>query len=199
MPLDFDLIQKSTEYSGKKLDYLENTDCPDLFLVNDFLHENILEKLKQFVYIVPNKKWQRVPGSQFRKKITWEPDTVYEEVFQVFLNLTPKINKLFKKNTVFLGLTIWKDETDYLIPVHIDHPKIDIALQIYINDSTVNLATKFIYNDKIIEPKYLTNCGYLLNQSAKIPHYMTIPVPENYTRYSIYAIWSTDANKNYHK
>ena len=67
-----------------------------------------------------------------------------------------------------------------------------ILLQLYtfyLSESTVDLATKFSFNDKILSTDYKKNCGYLVDNSVGVPHYMNTPVPADHIRYSLYAMW----------
>lgn len=192
MKLSFDLIEKSTLHCLDKIDTIEKTDCPDLFLTSDFLHPQLLDKLITFV-TTTDLAWEKETYQEYknRQKIHYISDTVIEEVHTVLENLTSAINTKFIKNNRFLGLTIWKDQEGFLVEPHDrDNEIIDLSLQIYLTGGAYDLGTKFEYNDQTIQARYIKNHGYLYNNIRGVKHYMDIPIPKNYTRYSLYAMWS---------
>jgi len=191
MPLDFDLIERATDYSTQQLEKLQASDCPYVFLLSQFLYPKLINKFNQYVMEIDNDKWERT-GSSHRKKLCWIPDTVYEEVHIVFSNLTKNLEEIFNRKNSFLGINIWKDTEGYQILKHIDMPKLDLSIQLYLNSADTNLATTFDYDNKIIQPEYKKNCGYLMDQRGKIIHYMNNLVPKNYVRYSVYAMWTSN-------
>jgi|LakMenE18May11ns_1017448.scaffolds.fasta_scaffold9772491_2 hypothetical protein len=192
MSLEFELIKKSTEYSSGKLKNITKSNCPDLFFLNDFLYPPLMNKLVNFL-ITTDIDWQvEIYQEQLnRLKLNWIPDSVIEEVHIVLENLTSELNQKFNRNNKFLGVTIWKDQEGYTIEKHNkDNSVIDIALQLYLSENLVDLGTKFEYKDEIIQVNYRKNHGYLYDNSQGVPHYMSIPVPKEHIRYSLYAMWS---------
>ena len=192
MPLDQDLINKSTTYSRNCLSHLVPTCSPHLFLIDNFLHPEMLEKLINFVSI-EDVKWELDTWKKDlnRLKLDWVFDSVIEEVHIVLENLTRELNQKFNKTNKFIGLTIWKDLKGYTIAEHTDNEMIDMALQIYLTEhDTIDLSTHFKYAGQITHPIYKINSGYLEDNVIGIPHYMSTPVPIDHTRLSLYAIWS---------
>lgn len=194
MALDFSLIKQSTEYSISQIDKRISTECPYVFLLENFLDPLLIEKLYKYITTADNWVEQEDyhPGDyqNNRLKINWESDTVIEEAHVVFENLTDAINQIYKRNNKFVGINLWKDINGYQIPRHADNPDIDIAMQIYLNSEQGNLGTKFEYQDVTIETPYSQNCGYIMDNEGKIIHYFDSAIPPNYVRYSIYAIWT---------
>jgi len=192
MPLEFELIKKSIEYSLDKIKTMKQSDCPDLFFLNDFLYPLLMDKLVNFL-TTTEIDWQvEIYQEQLnRLKINWIPDSVIEEIHIVLESLTPELNQKFNRNNKFFGITVWKDQEGYTIHKHDkDNSIIDIALQIYLSESLVNLGTSFEYNNEIIQVNYRKNHGYLYDNSRGVTHYMSIPVPKEHIRYSLYAMWS---------
>jgi hypothetical protein len=192
MPLDFELIKKSTEYSLDKLKNMTKSNCPALFFLNDFLYHLMIDKLVDFL-TATEIDWQvEMYQEQLnRSKINWIPDSVIEEVHIVLENLTLELNQKFNRNNKFLGITIWKDQEGYTIHKHDkDNEIIDIAVQIYLTENLTELGTNFEYNNETIQVNYRKNYGYLYDNSRGVPHYMSVPVPKEHIRYSLYAIWS---------
>lgn len=192
MPLDQDLISKSTVKSIDSLDKIVSTECPHLFFIEDFLEHSLLKKLISFISTA-DVEWVKEIDQEYlnRLKLNWVFDSVVEEVHIVLDNLTEKLNQKFNKTNKFIGLTVWKDQEGYTISPHNkDNDLIDIAIQLYLTEGNVDLSTKFEYNGKILHPSYKINSGYLFDNSVGVRHYMITPVPQNYTRFSLYAIWS---------
>lgn len=194
MPLDFDLITNSTNHSLVQLSNIIKTDCPHLYLLENFLNPALLDKLIEFVNDDSNVKWNTVLYQEktVRRSISWIPDTVIEEVHTVMENLTGAMENLFRKNTRFIGISIWKDIHPYSISMHIDNNTVSTAIQIYLTSGPANMNTVFKYNNTEIGAVYQKNSGYIMDNTYKVSHGMLTPVPENHSRYSLYAIWADE-------
>ena len=198
MSLDFKLIEKSIQYA---LDSLKSSAivCPGLLYVSELLDPVLLVKLQD--YISDDKLvWERqedplAMSTYFgRKKINWIPDSVIEETHMVLDGLTDYLNQRFNKQNKFEGLSVWKDEHTYQVPLHTDDLRIDISMQIYLNgDDSMDLGTRFQVNT-VVKIPYKTNHGYLMDNRQNIKHFYNGKSPKDYHRYSLYAIWA-NANK----
>lgn len=193
MPLDFTLIDDSTVYSINQLKNKAPTVSPGLFLLESFLHPQLLAKLNDYI-INADLAWQVEPyqANRNRLKINWVSDSVIEEVHIVMENLTSALNQQFNRTDRFLGVTIWKDQEGYTIERHTDNSTVNLAIQIYLTGSVDDLATKFEYGNVIISADYKENSGYLQDNQLGIMHYLDNPVPKDHVRYSLYAIWTRD-------
>jgi hypothetical protein len=191
MSLDFNLINETTERLVTQIAQREQTACPDLFLVNDVFPESLLDKLTNYA-VNKSDGWVSEVNQKLRTKLNWESDSVIEELHISLENLTEQISDIFHRKEHFLGLSIWKDLPGYKIKKHTDNPEIDAAMQVYLLDGPQNLGTIFEFESTNISVPYRKNCGYLASNRPGIPHYLDIPVPDLYTRYSLYAIWSKD-------
>ena len=107
MPLDFDLIDRSTEYSTKQIQNLINTECPYLFFLDSFIDPELLEKLLNFIS-TEELIWLPETNQEYqnRLKLNWVFDTVVEETHIVLENLTTELNLKFNRNNKFLGLSV---------------------------------------------------------------------------------------------
>lgn len=196
MALDFALIDQSTRYSIDQLNKKIPTDCPYIFILSNFINPVLLEKL--YRYALDSNDWceqERYGSSLYepnRFKINWKADSVIEEIHTVFENLTDTFNQVYKKNYKFSGINLWKDSSGYNITRHVDNPTIDLSIQIYLNDSNCDLGTKFEYANATIKTPYIKNFGYIMDNDGKIIHYFDSLIPPDYTRYSLYAIWSNN-------
>ena len=194
MSLDFELVNQSCLYSKNKLGQLKKTASPHLFLLEDFLNPLLVQKLVDFV-ANDNINWKNnlynknaYPLS--RQQLNWLPDTVVEEVHMVFSDLTLTLNSLLNKSGDFSGISIWRDTAGFGIPRHTDNPSISYAIQIYLVDGPQYLTTVFEYNDEKIQPEFKINSGYLMDNQSKLVHYIEGAVPQDFVRYSVYAIWT---------
>jgi hypothetical protein len=202
MSLDFQLIEQSTQHALAQLEKIEQTSCPYIFFIEELLHHVLLEKLLKYVEqenIIWLPEKPPLDSSSYsinpdRKKLNWAPDTVIEEVHIVLDSVTNSINKIWNRSNNFLGLSIWRDTKNFAIRKHTDNPVIDVALQVYLTESSSIPGTVFEYNNKLIQTKYQKNYGYIMDNQAKVSHFLPKPVPANHTRYSVYAIWSKHIN-----
>jgi hypothetical protein len=196
MAIDFTLIEQSTKYSIGQINEKIPTVCPYVFILPNFIDPTLLGKLYQYSLVSNNWCEQELYGSLLyatnRFKINWEADTVIEEVHTVFENLTDTLNQVYKKNYKFLGINLWKDSAGFHTIKHVDNPGIDLSIQIYLNDIECDLGTKFEYANTTIKTPYIKNFGYMMDNDGKITHYFDSVIPPDYTRYSLYAIWSNN-------
>lgn len=190
MTIDHQLIEKSKSHSEQAFRNKESTHCPHLFFLNNFLNTEILAKVCNFISR-PELPWQTVELQQYRNRqsISWIPDSVVEELYYTFANLTVAIEETVSRKQVFDGINIWKDQFPYTIKKHSDQNSIGSSLQIYLNHCDIDLTTHFSYNEKILKPNNISNSGYFLDNNGKVMHWLENTVPENFARFSIYAIW----------
>lgn len=188
--IDQNLIELSSKHAEVKLLQGTPTSCPYLWTLEDFLPKELIVKLLDFVK-QENLPWTKVIEQQYlnRQSISWLSDTVVEETRQIFDNLTSTVEKLIDSKQTFEGISIWHDQHPYQIPRHIDRSPISAAIQIYLSVGEVDTTTCFEWKNHIIKPKNAVNSGYFMNNKGKVVHYLANPVPEGFSRYSVYAIW----------
>lgn len=192
--LDYQLIQNNSEIAAQALNSLWPTPTPDLWHIQKFCSEDAWTKLKQYIHSVDESAWQPVPWQENRPrhKITWEMDSIIEELHEVCDNNTQLISQKFDMPLHFHGIQIWRDSEGYLIEEHTDNPVIDVAVQIYLFDAPSECGTTFFVTagDTItyVIPHY-HNTGYV-SVNHSVPHCSTRAVPAGLLRYSFYAHWS---------
>lgn len=192
--IDQNLIDKTLTNLVESLNNKQPTVLAGLYQLTSVLGQDIIDKLAVYLQSVNVDKWALVDGqeTQQRKKISWDSDTVIEELHEVFNSVTPIINAQFPEVFVnFWGVSIWKDVEGYNFDWHTDNPDIDIAAQIYLY-TTPGMGTVFgSETDYVLIPSY-SNSGYLAVHSGenKIPHRTESTIPAGVTRYSLYAVWS---------
>jgi hypothetical protein len=192
--INLDLINKNISHVKNSIINRQSTTSSYLLILKDVLQQEILDKLKKYLDTVDNRKWQTVEGQENspRQRISWDGDTVIEELHEIFQSLTEEINLIFpgvRKN--FWGISIWKDSPGYKIDWHTDNPDIDVAMQIYIfNDPGLGTIFRLIDGDIVVPSE--SNTGYLVCHTGdnKIPHRTENIIPDGIVRYSLYAVWS---------
>lgn len=191
MPIDNQLINDSIVHAKQQLINANSTPCPYIFTVENLLYQPLLNKFLHYLESYDN--WKKVDLPLVGRQIlNWEFDTVVEEVHACMEAITSEVNNLLStKHDKFLGLNIWKDVYPYKIKPHTDNPVIGTSMQIYVNNCNANLATNFSYNGEDIALPYNTNSGYVMNNDFRIKHWMDTPVPKDFNRYSLYAIWKS--------
>lgn len=191
MPLDFRLIDESTSYSLERVREAKPSVCPYIYTLRNFLSQPLLTKLLN--HLIEYNAWDEIHRHPGRKEIIWEADTVVEEVFMVMSSLTPAVNDLLLTNhNKFLGINLWKDSNPFTVPRHTDNPIIGTSIQIYLNSCDVDLTTKFLYGDTVINLDYISNSGYMMNNDFRAEHWMYESIPMDFKRYSLYATWGIE-------
>lgn len=192
--IDQSSIRLNSQKLQDSLEKREDTALENLYVVRDVLGNDIVEKLRHYLLSDQDLKWQIVSGQENkpRYRISWDFDTVIEELHEVFENATSKINEIFPgvdKN--FWGISLWKDQPEYRLKWHTDNPDIDVAIQLYLY-TDVGYGTEFKLDDTTVIVDSHHNTGYFVCYSGghQIPHQTQSTVPEGMTRYSLYAIWS---------
>lgn len=192
--IDQKLIEQASQHLARAIQDKHSTSCQDLFLITHVIDQLSLDKLQIYLSTVDENKWQNVQGTSNyrRQRISWDNDTIVEELHDAFALLTPQINDIFPaciKN--FWGISIWKDSPGYTIGWHTDDPDIDTAMQVYLYTVPGNGTVFGSESDFLIVPSE-HNTGYLLEQQQnnRVPHRSERPVPKDITRYSLYAVWS---------
>jgi hypothetical protein len=119
---------------------------------------------------------------------------VFEELYDIFNNLTKQLNTLLNISCNFKHAYFWKDTERFAMKSHTDNPIIAYSLQIYLTKNLdSSFGTTFYHNDQEFKVKPNMNCGYLLdNSKEKISHAPTRQLPHGITRYSLYAIWGNE-------
>lgn len=190
MPLDYDLIQRNCDQAAQAIDTLHPSMVNDLWFVKDFVGEDILDKLE--LYLEQSQNWSQVAGQESfpRHKITWETDSVIEELHDVCNSVTAQLEKKFSRSLIFSGIQIWRDTEGYYFGRHTDNPVIDISLQLYLFDAPSTCGTTFFDHGTRIVLGFFHNTGYVCT-SHDLPHETTSAVPAGAVRYSLYAHWTS--------
>jgi hypothetical protein len=192
--IDNQFIESVARQASHSIEQRQLTKFNCLYTITDFLTNTAVSKLKNYLPNTTEDQWSNVANQEQlnRRKLTWDSDTVIEELHEACNLLTLTICKIADTPLNFLGLQVWKDWDGYKLGPHQDNPIIDASLQIYLFDNSSNLGTTFSNDNIKIEIPYVNNSGYLLTSSniGNIKHYTTSTTPIGVTRYSLYLIWS---------
>lgn len=192
--IDFVLVETGKQILSGSLEQTEKICDPYLFAVKNCLPESCLQKIKQYVTGEPLSAWQSVSGQESlnRKALTWQADSIVEELHMICESATGQICRKFKTPLNFHGIQIWQDGPGYHIAEHTDNLDINVSLQIYLFGVSTDVGTSFRLPDgRWHEICFETNNGYLLlnDHRCLIAHKSTSQVPDNSLRYSVYAVW----------
>jgi hypothetical protein len=192
--IDNQLIEQINQQACRSIKQRQPTVFNCLYTINNFLTDDAVIKLKEYLPTSLDSLWTPVAGQeQFnRKKLTWDSDTIIEELHNACNLLTPTISLISETSLNFLGMQIWKDGDGYSATPHQDDPIIDVSLQLYLFDNDPSLGTTFGNSKNKIEIPYIHNSGYLIFVDGvnDIIHYTTSKTPPGATRYSLYLVWS---------
>ena len=158
----------------------------DLYHVHNLLNPNTLKTILQQAELQTD--WQSVvmQEDKARKSLIWATDGLMDQIWCL-------LNKLdySKFGLKFRHVSLWKDQHPYFIGEHTDHDGVQAAMQIYLSNGPTGLGTWF----EDIEIPHIQNTGYIMNNRSKLKHGMKLIVPENFVRYSLYALFDTDSNE----
>jgi hypothetical protein len=171
-----------------------------LHLVQSVFTQSMLTKLQEYFITnehsdlwVPETTQYNIPmKDRPRHKITWDAETVIEELHEVCNGATNTVQKMYPGSIKpFNGVIIWRDCPGYYFGWHTDNPVINVSMQIYLQGSENNPGTEFeVENNSVIAP-FIPNSGYIVDHSGdnKPRHRVTHAVPEGSVRYSLFALW----------
>jgi hypothetical protein len=176
--------------------FMQRTATPSdqLWTVDSVFPESLLQSLQNYLVQADTGSWESVPEqkSWSRLKISWESDTVVEELHNTCEGLTEAVNSVYPgQHKYFWGISIWKDTAGYEIGWHTDNPDIDVAMQIYLFGDG-KLGTTFLINEQEFVVPGVHNSGYVACYSdrPRLSHRSQGTVPAGQIRYSLYVIWS---------
>lgn len=190
--IDYDLIEKNCHRARMSAEQAASTLVPNLWIVKDFVTEDILDKLESYIDQSDPQQWTLVSGQESmpRHKITWDADSVIEELHDVCASITSQLEQQFQRQLNFAGIQIWRDTEGYYFGPHTDNPVINISLQLYLFDAPSSCGTTFFVNGARYVVGFFHNFGYICT-SHNVQHQTTTPVPAGVNRYSLYAHWTS--------
>jgi hypothetical protein len=154
----------------------------DLWSINNIFTDIELSDLLDKIEL--EKNWQTVDLQENlpRRSLQWVDNGLLDHVWTMINQLN-----FSSFGLKFRNVDIWKDVAPYCIKDHVDNDRVVAAMQIYLNSGPENLGTWF--QDSYIP--FVANTGYIMNNKNKLVHGMKTAVPDNFVRYSLYALFDT--------
>lgn len=190
--------QKSIDHSVRSMSNLTDTFIPHVYVLKNFFNTRMLYLINSFLE-EKDLPWQDQPEYNKsgnivgRQKLEWFPHPVFEEISEILNLVTVQLNTVFKTDTMFKSVHIWKDSEGFEMDKHIDNPIIHYSLQLYLSKNVdKSIGTTFYYNNQEFKMPYEKNCGYLLDNLHPVVHSPSMILPSGVERYSLYAIWTNN-------
>jgi hypothetical protein len=175
-----------------------NTSVTDqIKIVKNAFNQSLMSKLQEYFDENYNSNLWRPESTRRdqvgdRFNISWDPESVIEELNEVCQKITPVVSEIFSDGQKkFKGLVIWRDHPGYYFGWHQDGPDIEVSLQFYLSGSARNPGTEYNIHGNIVVLPFAPNTGYFVNHGVGEQHWHKIvcPVPEGEIRYSLFALW----------
>lgn len=153
---------------------------PYLFHIHNFFNQTTLDQIVDNISKQTNWKPQELQTELPRLSLDWKTDDILDHLWSALSELDYS-----KFGLEFKTVMIWKDSAGYCIKDHVDNDNVKAAILLYLVPGPTNIGTWF--GD--IEIPFKANTGFLMLNKTKPVHGMRVPVPENFTRYSMYALF----------
>jgi hypothetical protein len=182
-----------------------------LYSISEVFDKQLLEELhKKDLY---SYQWEKenMQSDLLRRKLLYAEDDILAELDKS-INSKENLQQLsdvFNKQFYGISSMFWLDEPGYQITNHPDNPQVTDVIHIYLWPNSANLGTTFYHNTasqeeldekgswvkpteenitnlKVLKQfTYEVNTGYLMKNLYQI-HGMTVPVPAETLRFSLY-------------
>jgi hypothetical protein len=151
---------------------------PNIWAIKNVFDPAMLEHILNRVELETG--WDKVEKQENlpRECLPWKSEGLLDDIWGMINELN-----FVKYGFRFRTVTIWKDSAGYMISPHVDNNRVVGSMQIYLNNAPRDLGTWF----EDTEVPFVKNTGYIMNNKNKPLHGMKCPVPNNVTRYSLYA------------
>lgn len=153
---------------------------PDLYQITDIFQSDELSYVLQELEHVT--EWEKIKLQENRPRysVKMVRDGLLDQVWCMLDDLDYS-----KFELKFTHVSLWKDQHPYFIGQHVDNDEVHAAMQIYLSNGPKELGTWF----EDVEIPFVQNTGYIMNNRNKLTHGMKQTVPENFVRYSLYALF----------
>jgi hypothetical protein len=191
--IDQTLITQGSLVATQSISSAKPTSINGLWRIENFFDIAVMSKLIEYFNNVDHSHWQEFNDEKYhqRKKITWQSDTVVEELHEICDSITEKIREISPTAQHYWGINLWKDSENYFMDWHTDNTDIDMSLQIYLSGPENCPGTIFRNSENVVEFEFVPNNGYLTDQGInQIEHKFSGAVGPGYPRYSLHAVWS---------
>jgi hypothetical protein len=196
--IDQDLINHNSETLSTALNNGLRI-SPQLKFIQNAFDLTMLTKLQEYfdthfyseIWVPETTHYGLPMNKRPRHKISWDSESVVEEIHDVCQSITPLLQELDPTTPiVFDGITLWRDQGGYDLDWHTDNPAIHLTMQIYLSGSSDTPGTEFKIDSGSITAPFVPNTGYFIDQRIVRPmHRIAHAVQENQIRYSLFALW----------
>jgi hypothetical protein len=196
--IDQDLINRNSDTLSAALKNSQPI-TPQLQFLQNAFDQSMLSKLQDYfdtnyhsdLWISETTPYGRPMTKTPRYKISWQAESVVEEIHEVCQSITPILQASNPTTPiVFDGITLWRDHGGYNLDWHTDNPAIHLTMQIYLSGSLSNPGTEFKTDSGSIVKPFVPNTGYFVDQRNTRPtHRLAHAVPDEQIRYSLFALW----------
>jgi len=114
----------------------------DYFRVKDVLSNETMDKLSEVELEDISWKKQEWQEDWERRKLDIVSGSILEQISKEIDSHKETIGKAVGKNIKHIDVAFWLDMPGFTVPLHIDNPGVDIALQLYLKDCD-NAGTRF--------------------------------------------------------
>ena len=156
---------------------------PDLWSIEEILFE---DELNYLLSAIENETdWIKIEEQRNlnRKQVAWKPDGICDWLWCKLSELD-----FSRFGLKFRTAMIWKDQAGYKIDNHFDNDQVTAAMQIYLSEDRADLGTWF---ENSVEIAFKQNTGYIMHNRNRLIHGMKKPVPDSYSRLSVYALFDS--------
>lgn len=143
----------------------------DLFAVNDVIDPDLIDRLRLddlgSYKQTPQLRQEFLP----RRTIHEYNGSVLEDISNNIRSKLPHINSLLDTSYTQVLISYWRDLPGFEMSTHIDNPRIDIAMQIYLDAPDENFGTVFYSaTESDVDEKDDIQKWYLNNYDLPVRH-----------------------------
>jgi hypothetical protein len=169
-------------------------DKNDLFLVEDFYPENILNKIKINELLTSENLQDVNNGNSVGTRRSVRRTVLNNELIQFTESVLPQLSENIGVKLSGCTVNLWIDGPGFYMGIHEDNAAIQVSLQIYLTDDDISLGTKFYHEFNHDHTKaslrydfpYRLNCGYIMISKPGQWHGFPVKLKDNQQRLTTY-------------
>ena len=143
----------------------------DLFYVSDVIDADLIERLNHEDLEKYEKANANAQDFLPRKRLYEQEDSLLQEIKINVQSKLNDINSILNSKIKKIDVVFWKDFSGFSMNTHIDRPKIDAAMQIYLFSPNKNYGTVFYHaNESDVEERNDDQKWWLINKDLEIKH-----------------------------
>lgn len=169
-------------------------DSNDLFLVEDFYPQELLDKIKIDELLNSENLEDVYTGNSIGVRRSVRRNELYHELIKYTDSVLSQISEAINVKLSGCTVNLWIDGPGFYMGIHEDNPAIQVSLQIYLTKDDESLGTKFYYDFQYDHTKaklrydfpYRLNCGYIMISKPGQWHGFPVKLTENQQRLTTY-------------